>query len=147
MAKTQIVIERQVKTDSKREMEESLKSLIQESLENIDELTHKKKLIDESIKSVLGNDSTFKKHEEAAKDATRIKNSTKNEILKRPDVKHVVLQKNEMAEELKGERELLENYLEEYNNLTGKDIIEDKQGKARQIVRKYRVVSGQGRLF
>src|SRR3989344_3750592 len=76
-------------SDSSATVLESLESLIRENLARIDKLGQEANKHKEMIDSVLTNDETYRQHEEAAKAAAKVKNATKQEILKRPDVSHI----------------------------------------------------------
>lgn len=135
-----IVNERKIKISSDQEVVESLRSLILQTVENVQEMKGDKKKLDETIKSVLDNDSTYVKHAEDAKEASRIKSNTKKEIFKRPDVKHVVERKLELHEDIKAEEEQLDAYLQDYYDKTGTDVIEDRNGNVLQVIKKFKVV-------
>ena len=123
-------------TDSGITVLESLESLIKENLARIDKLSEEARQQKEMIDSVLLNDETYKQHEETAKKAAKIKSATKQEILKRPDVTHVVAKYNEITAEVKEIKESMSSYLQEYRRLSGSDEIEDANGEPMQIVYK-----------
>lgn len=114
---------------------ESLESLIRENLINIDKLGQEFSKHKEMIDSVLANDETYKQHDEAAKAAAKVKNTTKQEILKRPDVSHIDAKAKEIAAEIKEIKESMNSYLQEYQRLSGSTEIETDSGPM-QIVSK-----------
>ncbi len=121
--------------DSSATVLESLESLIRENLAKIDRLNQEANQHREMVDSVLANDETYKQHEEAAKAAAKVKNTTRQEILKRPDVSHVDAKLKEVTAEIKEIKESMNSYLQEYRRLSGSDEIETPNG-AMQIVYK-----------
>lgn len=112
----------------------NLESLIKSNISQIDKLGDEIKKQNEMITSVLENDEIYVKHTEAAKEAARIKGNTKSEILKRPDVSHVVEKLKNLKSEQKELRESLSSYLQEFQRLSGSNEIEGEDGQVRQIV-------------
>ena len=62
-----------------------IEEMIKTHLTQMDELSEEATKYKDMLDSIFANDETFKKHEEAAKEAARIKTNTKKEIMKRPD--------------------------------------------------------------
>ena len=112
----------------------NLESLIKSNISQIDKLGDEIKKQTEMINSVLENDEIYVNHTEAAKEAARIKGNTKSEILKRPDVSHVVEKLKNLKSEQKELRESLSSYLQEFQRLSGSNEIEGEDGQVRQIV-------------
>ncbi len=113
---------------------ESLESLIRENLARVDKLQIEANQQKEMVDSVLLNDEVYKQHEEAVKDAQKIKNGTKSEIIKRPDVAHVVEKLKDLKLEIKEIRESMASYLQEYVRLSGSTEIENDRGEVMQII-------------
>lgn len=112
----------------------NLEGLIKSNIEKLDKLSDELKKQNEIIQSVLDNDSTYKEHSEKAKEAGRIKASTKKEILKRPEASHVAQKVNELKSEIKEIKEFQSSYLSEYQRLSGSTEIETEDGQVRQII-------------
>ncbi|HVZ67237.1 MAG TPA: hypothetical protein VG917_03150 [Patescibacteria group bacterium] len=123
---------------------ESLESLIKENLDKIAKLQQDAGQHQEMIDSVLGNDEVYKQHEEAVKAAQKVKNATKAEVLKRPDVSHVVNKLKEVKLEIKEIKESMNSYLQEYQRLSGSNEIEDNEGRTMQIVYEAKLIRRQG---
>jgi hypothetical protein len=119
---------------SQAELVVSLTGLINSNLKEIENLEQEMSRQKEMIDSVLSNDSTYKEHEEKAKEASRIKTNTKKEIFKRPDVKHVVEKLNELKENLTDTKEELSNYIQEYATASGQNYFEAEDGTIQEIV-------------
>ncbi|MEO6691161.1 MAG: hypothetical protein ABIO44_02365 [Saprospiraceae bacterium] len=119
---------------SQAELVISLTNLINANLVEIDSIEKELARHKEMIDSVLDNDSTYKKHAEDAKEASRIKGNTKKEIFKRADVKHVVEKLTELKENLTDTRGELSNYIQEYATASGQNYFEAEDGTIQEIV-------------
>ncbi len=113
---------------------ESLESLIRENLARVDKLQIEANQQKEMVDSVLLNDEVYKQHEEAVKAAQNVKNGTKSQIIKRPDVAHVVEKLKDLKLEIKEIRESMASYLQEYVRLSGSTEIENDRGEVMQII-------------
>lgn len=113
---------------------ENLESMIRENLARVDKLNEEAKKHKEMLDSVLLNDETYQNHEEAVKQAQKVKNTTKAEIMKRPDVNQVALKLKELKDEVKELKESMNSYLQEYQRLSGSSEIEDDKGVTMQII-------------
>lgn len=116
------------------ELMQSLENLIQGNLEELKHIDEDIKRNKEMIDGVLGNDSTYKQHLEAAKEATRIKSNTKKEILKRDDVKHVAEKLKELREQKKDVKEELSNYGVEWMSHAKQLTLDFGEGEMYQVV-------------
>lgn len=112
----------------------NLQNLINETLNRIATVGEELKPLDEMINSVLENDEVYRKHVEAAKEAGKVKNTTKAEIMKRPDVSNVFSKVKEKKSDLKEAKESLSEYLQEYARLTGQRQFETAEGQVQEIV-------------
>ncbi len=112
----------------------NLQNLINETLNRIDTIGEEVKPLDEMINSVLENDEVYKKHVEAAKEAGKVKNATKAEIMKRPDVSNIFAKVKDKKSDLKESKESLSEYLQEYARLTGQRQFETAEGTVQEIV-------------
>lgn len=112
----------------------NIEGLIKSNISKLDKLSDELKKQNEMIQSVLDNDPTYKEHSEKAKEAARVKGNTKKEILKRPEVSHVVQKANELKSEIKEIKESQSSYLSEYQRLSGSTEIETEDGQVRQII-------------
>lgn len=112
----------------------NLESMIKSNISRIDKLTEELKAQNEMLASVFENDEVFKQHAEAAKEASRIKTNTKNEILKRPDVAHVNEKVKGLRAEISELKESQSSYLQEFQRLSGSNEIEGEDGQVREIV-------------
>lgn len=88
----------------------------------------------EMLKDAFEGDTTYREHAEAAKDANKIKNATKAQILKKPDVAQIATNVKVLTSELKELKEALSDYLREFNRLSGITEIEGDDGELLEIV-------------
>lgn len=88
----------------------------------------------EMLKDAFENDTTYREHADAAKDANKVKAATKAQILKQPQVAQIATNVKVLSSELKELKEALSDYLGEYNRLSGITEIEGDDGELLQIV-------------
>jgi len=111
-----------------------LEKLIKSHDKNIERLKVELKKHKEMLTDILANDSTYKLHEQKAKEANKIKSMTKIQILKRPDTAELVSKIKNMQAEVKELSAALSDYLREYARLSGSNEIEGEDGEIREIV-------------
>ena len=117
----------------------SLEDLIKNHVASIDKITSELKQQQEMINGVFLNDETHRLQEEAVKEATKIRNTTRQEILKRPDVAGIANKVKEMKVDLKDQRTTLSDLLQEYQRASGNNEIE-VDGTLLQIVSNSKLV-------
>ena len=111
-----------------------LEGSIKGHLSAIDRLSEELKKHREMLEDIFTNDSTYQQHSEQAKEATKIKTKTKQQILKQPHVADISNKVKDMRSELKELKEALSDYLREYQRLSGVNEIEGDDGEIREIV-------------
>ena len=121
-------------SDQAQTILESLEGMIRQNLAKISKLGEELKQQKEMLASVLDNDETYKQHQDAVKAATKIRNGTKNEILKRLDVAQVNERVKGLTAEIKESKESLNSYLPEYQRLSGSNEINNENGEPMEIV-------------
>lgn len=111
-------------------IEEMIKTHISQIDQLQEQITERKEILDDIFK----NDETFQEHDKVAKEASRIRSNTKQQIMKRPDVADLA----EKVKNLKSEKveleEGLSDYLREYQRLSGLQEIEGEDGQIREII-------------
>lgn len=119
---------------------QNLEGMIKSNISQIDKLAQDLKTQNEMLTSIFENDETYKAHAAAAKEASRVKTGTKNEILKRADVAHV----NEKVKGLRAEiaelKDAQSSYLQEFARMSGSNEIEGEDGEVREIVYTARLI-------
>ena len=126
----------------------NLESMIKSNLSAIDRLQEELKKHKGVLEDIFNNDPTFKKHSDEAKEATRIKTNTKQQILKQPQAADLNNKVKTMQSELKEMQGALSDYLQQYAEMSGVTEIEGEDGEVRQIVYKAHLVKKlQGEAF
>lgn len=110
----------------------------------LDSIRHKTAMIEETTKeltssreslaSVLENDETYQTHLKAVKEATKLRNKTKQELLKLASNAILVEKIKDLNATLKDLRESLSEDLVQYVNVAGVNEFEDEDGTPREIV-------------
>lgn len=112
----------------------SLENLIKSNLTTIDTLQKQYKEQKEMIDNVLENDQTYRQHLEAAKEANNVKSGTKQQIMKRPDVARIAEKMKALKEETKETLATLSDLLQEFQRVSGSNVIEREDGQILEIV-------------
>ncbi|MBI2021784.1 hypothetical protein HYS93_02790 [Candidatus Daviesbacteria bacterium] len=121
-------------SQSKGQILINMEGLIKNYISSIDKLTEEMKKHKEMLDDIFKNDPTYQEHLEKAKEATKIKNATKQEILKRPDAKELNEKVKSFKSQIKENQASLSDYLQEYARLSGVNEIEGEDGEVREIV-------------
>jgi Mg2+ and Co2+ transporter CorA len=106
---------------------------IKKTITVIDQTKKQIKEMRESLESILQNDSTYQEHLKASKEAAKIKNKTKQEVLKRPEAVTLVAKIKDLMATLKDNQQTLSENLVSYINIAGVNEIEDENGVPQQI--------------
>lgn len=112
----------------------NLEGLIKNHTSTVQRLREEAGKLTDILNDILENDPVYKEHAEAAKEASRIKTATKNQILKQPQAADVVGKLKTIKSEVKESNEALSDYLREYNRLSGLTEIEGDDGRIRSII-------------
>lgn len=134
----------QVQNDS-TEVLFNLESMIRQSVTGIDKRKSEMKKFQEMVTSFLEQDPTYQEHEKRAKEAAKVKNTTRVELLKQPSVASSIQKAKELKMEIKETQESLSDYLREYQRISGSSEIEDEEGNVRDIVYIARLVKRASR--
>lgn len=111
-------------------IEEMIKTHISQ-IDNLKEEIDKHKDI---LDDIFINEETYQEHDKLAKEAARVRTTTKQQILKRPDVADLSNKIKVLRSERMELREGLSDYLREYQRLSGSNEIEGEDGEVREIV-------------
>ncbi|OGH10581.1 MAG: hypothetical protein A2857_06855 [Candidatus Levybacteria bacterium RIFCSPHIGHO2_01_FULL_36_15] len=122
-------------------LEDSIKSHIS----SIERLYIEIKKHKETLDSIFLNDPTFADHSEKAKEANKVKAETRQQILRRPTVMTVANQIKNMKSDIKELQTELSDYLQEYQRLSGANVIEGEDGELREIINIAKVVKKSSR--
>jgi hypothetical protein len=109
-------------------------SLIKSNISLIDRLKEQAKEQKEMLESILDNDLVYQEHFEKAKEATRIKNETKKQLLSQPAAIQTSEKIKSLKENLKDAQESLSAYLKQFQETTEETQIEGDDGQIREII-------------
>ncbi len=111
-----------------------IEEMIKTHLSQVDKLREEITKYRDMVNDILANDEIFQEHDRVAKEASKIRSSTKKPIMKRPDVADLSNKLHDLRSEL-GDLQLgLSDYLREYQRLSGSNEIEGEDGEIREIV-------------
>lgn len=111
-------------------MEGLIKNYISAIAKASDELKKQREMLED----IFNNDPTYKKHTDSAKEATKVKQATKQEILKRPQAADLNKKVQDLRNQIKENQASLSDYLQEYQRLSGVNEIESEDGEVHEIV-------------
>lgn len=111
-----------------------LTSLIKSYISRVDRLKEEIKEQKDMMDNVLENDEVYQSHLEKAKEATRIKNETKKQLLTQSAMMEIAEKIKTAKEELKEAQETLSGYLKQFQELSDETQIEGEDGQVREIV-------------
>lgn len=111
-------------------------------IENIkQEIRKQKQLLDDSFE----NDVVYREHEEKAKEANRVKQETKLQILNQPALASLRDKMDDFRLQIKELEATLSDYLLQYQKMTGSNEIEGDDGEIRIIVNTAKLVKGSSK--
>ncbi len=111
-----------------------LEGMIKNNNAQIIKMTEELSQAREMLKDAFDNDTTYKEHADAAKDANKVKAATRARIMKQPTVRAIADKVKTLASELKELKEGLSDYLREFNRISGITEIEGVDGELLEIV-------------
>ena len=111
-----------------------LEQTIKNHISDIDRRKSELKKQREMLESALGNDETYRTHNEAAKAAAKVTAHTKFQILQLPQNKQLSDKVHGLAGEIRELGAALSDYLREYQRMSGSSEIETDDGEVREIV-------------
>jgi len=112
----------------------NLEQMIKNHLTQIDKTKENLKKHQEMLADIFLNDPTFQEHDKQAKESAKIKNATKSELLKRTAVADLSAKVREMKITVKESQGALNEYVREYQRLSGVNEITDEKGNVLEIV-------------
>lgn len=118
----------------------NMESLIKGHVSTIDKLSVEAKKIKEMLDDIFSNDPTYQEHDKAAKEAGRVKQNTKAQILKQPQAADLDKKFKDLRGELKENQASLSDYLQEYARMSGVNEIEGDDGEMREIIYSARLI-------
>ena len=117
-----------------------LTTLINDYDKTMGELKNQLKEQKSMIKDAFENDQEYNEIAEKVKELNRQKNAIKQRILKTPAVETVMAKVKDLQADLRDMEDKMSGYLQEYQRVSGTNVIEGVDGELRQIVPVYRLV-------
>jgi len=117
-----------------------LSSLINDYLHTIDEQKKQLKEQKQMLKDTFENDQEHHEISEKVKALNKEKAAIKQRIMKQASVEPISAKIKELQLELRDMDDKLSGYLQEYQRVSGTNVIEDAKGEMMQIVPVYRLV-------
>lgn len=122
-----------------------LESMIKSHIGGIDSRKTDLRKYREMLTSALASDETYQEHERLAKEAAKVKNGTRQQLMKLPANAQIQEKVRDLAVEIKEMDVALSDYLKEYERMSGSNEIETDDGMVRQIVYVAKLVKSQSR--
>lgn len=108
--------------------------LIQNYLAQIDrdkkELTSHREMLEDAFM----NDATYKEQADKVKEAAKIRNATKKQIMNRPELKELSEKVREVRDSIKEAQMQLSEYLQEFTRISGSRTLEGPNGEIQEII-------------
>lgn len=111
-----------------------LENMIKSHLASIDKVEQEYSKHRDMLEDIFNNDATYKEHAQKAKEAARVKNNTKQEIMKQQSVAQLAEKVKDMKREISELQNALSDYLREFQRLSGSNEIEGEDGEIREII-------------
>lgn len=112
----------------------NMESMIKTHMSALDKLQEEMKKHKEMLDDIFKNDPTYQEHSEKAKEAAKIKQNTKAQILKQAQAAELNGKVKSFKSQIKETQDALSDYLQEYARMAGVNEIEGEDGEVREIV-------------
>lgn len=133
MARDEKPIE-ELTTQTPSEILLNMEGLIKGHISTIDSLTEEGKKLKDMLDDIFANDPTFQEHDKLAKEAAKVKQNTRQQILKQPQAADLNKKIKDLKADIKENKASLSDYLQEYARMSGVNEIEGDDGEVREIV-------------
>lgn len=118
----------------------SLEELIKNHIDNIDKLRNEIKQAREMFDDSFVNNPTYREHQAKVEEATKGRNSVRQEIAKQPSVALIAQKLKDLRFDLNEQGKTLSDLLQDYFKQTGATQIETRSGKVMEIVNTAKLV-------
>jgi len=92
------------------------------------------------LRDAVEGDAAYHELDVQSKDLNKKKSEIKQKVMKTPAMEAVVAKIDEFKSELNDAKEMLSGYLEEYQRVSGTNIIEGENGEIKEIIPMYKLV-------
>ena len=127
-------------TQTSSEILLNMEGLIKGHISTIDKLSEEAKKLKDMLDDIFSNDPTFQEHDKLAKEAAKVKQNTKQQILKQPQAADLDKKVKDLKADIKENQASLSDYLQEYARMAGVNEIEGDDGEMREIVYSARLI-------
>lgn len=118
----------------------NLGELIKTHIQSLDRMRDELKEQKRMLEDTFINSEAYRDHAEKAKEATKIKSQTRQQILQQPGVALISQKIKGLSQEIKEKRMALSDYLLEYQRMAGVNEVEGYDGEVREIVNEAKLV-------
>ncbi|HVZ58878.1 MAG TPA: hypothetical protein VG935_03965 [Patescibacteria group bacterium] len=118
----------------------NLEEMIKNYIESLDKLRLEKKKIAEMLEDSFVNNPVYRENAEKAKEALKVKNTTRQQIASQPSVIALSQKVKGLNADIKERQVALSDYLLEYQRLSGANEIEDSEGQIREIINSAKLI-------
>lgn len=123
----------------------SLENLVKSYAVKIEGLEKELKEKNQTLKDAFESDAVYHEQAEKAKEANKIKNATKKEILKQPALAELAERVKEIKFDIAEQEAMLADYLRQYKEQSGATEIELGNGEVMEIVTVTKLVKQSSR--
>lgn len=118
----------------------NLEEMIKNYIQSLDKLRDEKKKVQEMYEDSFVNNPVYRENSEKAKEAAKVKATTRQQIASQPAVISLGLKIKGISSDIKERQVALSDYLLEYQRLTGANEIEDAEGQIREIINSAKLI-------
>jgi hypothetical protein len=112
----------------------NLEELIKNHIDSMDKLKEELKQVREMFEDSFNNNPTYNEHLEKVKEASKGKNSVRQEIAKQPSVATLEQKVKDIRFDINEKSKTLSDLLQDYKDQTGNTEIETRSGQILEIV-------------
>lgn len=118
----------------------NLQDMIKGHIESLDRLRIEQKKQREMFEDSFNNNPTYRENAEKAKEAIKVKATTRQQIASQPSVIAIANKVKALGQDIKERQAALSDYLLEYQRMTGANEIEDNEGQIREIINSAKLI-------
>lgn len=111
-----------------------LEGLVKQYMATIERLKAELKEKSEMLNDAFEGDAVYQEHLAKAKEANRVKNATKQQLLKQPAMQELNEKVKDLKFDIKDNQTILSDYLTQYQKASGATQIETEDGEVMEIV-------------